>query len=433
LSGSSQRLVENDDWLRALPPLAEAIRLGTGNERLDRANRVRFATLVRSSPELRYVWADGRKIIRVETDVEGKRLLIVTPKSADIWELEPRPTMKHRWNAPKEWRLGAMSYDGARVVLSSSTNQFMLYDTRSGEMLGEGDGVISPLGAFGMQGRTFITFSGTTAVVHSGRGGEPVLPPLNHEAPVAWAAVPWPKCTLTQDKNGRLYLWDGEGELSVPAFKVRESSEPLALAAMSRNSGEIALQGGKDLYLIDGSTGKVKVNLQAAGGIQTIGTDSSGAGAWVYLARRDTGVEVREVEKDTLRFSASHGALGFRGAFAPFADLLATQSWNGSTRAWKLSNGRPESPLLWLAATPGDCLLDRKGTWLLTRSDEPAMRLWRLRREDDTALRDIVAYDPLSAWFEGSPERIRLADRKGRVYSHGFHHRQHCRAATRAR
>jgi WD40 repeat protein len=422
LAGSSQRLVEADDWLRALPPLAEAIRLGTGNERLDRANRVRFATLVRSSPDLRYVWADGRKILRVDTDAGGRYLLVVTPQSADLWNLEPRPSLKYRWNATGEWRLGALMPDGSRGVLSTAKEEFVLLDCETGATLGKGDGAISATSVFATFGRHFITFKGTNAVIRSTQTGQPILPPFQHVRPVSWAAaLPWQRFALTRDDKGKLYLWDGpSGSTVTPPFTLTDTT--VNLAGVAGRNRTVALQGGRDVYLLDGLTGTQLTHLETAGRPQSVGLDMNGQ--WLYQARRDTGVDLREVEAqshgdgegDRLRFSPAHGALGFRGAFASESDLVATQSWNGSARVWKLSNGRSESPFLWEAATPADCLLDQRGRWLLTRSDEPAMRLWSLRREEGASFVEGVSSDPIAAWFDGSPERLRIAERNGRVH-----------------
>jgi len=313
-AGSSQRLVENDDWLRALSPLAEAIRLGTGNPRVDRANRIRFAALIRSSPELRYAWADGRKFTHVEASADWKCLLLVTPESADLWDLEPRASLRYRWNAPQEWRMGTLSSDATRVVLTTPGDRYFLYDGKRGTMLGEGEGGISLTGAFGRR-RAFVTFSGNYAVVHSGASGEASLHSLEHLAPVAWATnLPWDDRTLSQDTNGQLYLWEADGSLRIPPFRVRDSSEPLSLAGISATGRNVVLQGGKEIYLIDGFTGEVTKKFEAAGGPQAAGLDLGEK--WLYLARRETGVDVREVETNALRFSAVHGALGFRGAFA---------------------------------------------------------------------------------------------------------------------
>jgi hypothetical protein len=57
--------------VRALPALAEAIEIGTGDARLDEVNRIRFGTIARISPKIAMQW-HGRRIVRAEATSDGQ-------------------------------------------------------------------------------------------------------------------------------------------------------------------------------------------------------------------------------------------------------------------------------------------------------------------------------------------------------------------------
>ena len=87
LSESAQRYISSGDYLRALPALAEAIGVGTGDPRLDEADRIRFGVLLRASPKLQQAWLTGALVTRSEATLDGDRLLLATEKTAEVWSI----------------------------------------------------------------------------------------------------------------------------------------------------------------------------------------------------------------------------------------------------------------------------------------------------------------------------------------------------------
>lgn len=412
---NARYFIKAEDWLRALPMLAEAIRLGTGDPARDRANRIGFGMLVRRSPELSRIWMDGSRLIRVATDADGRRLLVVGEHVAEAIDLRRDATPPVRWNTAGLWEGGTLSSDGTRALLQLGEKRFQLVDTASGRVLFEGLGEFHNLPeAFSKSGRSFISWQGNTATVRSSDTGAVGLAPLELDTPVDWAVLaPWPKTALTKDVKGRLALWKVEGEQATPMPLKELDGRNNRLAGFALNEPAVLVFAERELFLYDATSATLRSKTEAKRLPQSFGQDWTGK--WLYSGRRSSGLEVREVATGELQFFADHGALGFRGAFVTASPCLATQSWNGSARVWRIGRGDPLSPLLWQAATPGDCVLDPHGTWLATRGDEPAARLWRLRGNDGAATVDSTSTDPVATWFGGSPERLHVAERDGVV------------------
>lgn len=413
---SARHFIGDEDWLRALPLLAEAIRLGTGDPARDRANRISFGMLVRRAPELSRIWMDGTRVLRLATDAEGQGLLVVRERVAEFLDLRRDTQPPLLWpteSAP--WEGGTVSRDGQRALLQHDGGSFVLVDTTSGRLLFESPGLIrSEPEAFSSTGRSFISWAERTATLRDADTGKPDAAPLELAALVDWAVTtPWPNGALTKDKQGHLAVWhiDENGAASKPLAEVDGRNAHLAGFSVADKS--ILLRAEHDVFIFDAQTGALRKKVTARNLPQSFGQEADGK--WLYLGRRSTGLEVRDLETSGLQFAAEHGALGFRGDFASHAPLLATQSWNGSARVWKIGRGDPVSPLLWQAATPGDCLLDPRGHWLATRGDEPAGRLWRLRGFDGAGAVDSISTDPVAAWFGGKPERLHVAEREGVV------------------
>jgi WD40 repeat protein len=141
---------------------------------------------------------------------------------------------------------------------------------------------------------------------------------------------------------------------------------------------------------------------------QTLGFDR--LGNWLFLARNSDGGTLRRLDDGAIQWFSLHNGLGFRGSFAPPAGLVATQSWNGSARVFRISSGRPVSPFMWQTATPGSCILDPRGRWLFTRGDEPAARMWGLREETGATAISKTTAKPVGVWFGGARDALFGAD-----------------------
>lgn len=465
MSDSAQRYFNVGDWLRALPALAEAIDTGTGDSRLDEANRIRFGIIRRISPKLAY-FAGGEPVARVDATQDGSRLLIAYFHYAEVRDtatgnLVGRPfvTDKPISGAAFDTRRGqwaAIELDGKCIVWEP--------DTGSVSPAGDGHLYASPDGAENNNGKFMLLGDKEFAEIRS-KTGDLIGRPLKHESRVVWAVILSEiGRVLSRDNENRLYLWDMETtQLAMDPFVLvsRQDKKPVKGPAPDKKAPGAAAPEDKAVAFdtFDPATETAVLHrdhgvgflLNCRTGAFTEVPDSSAAAQnsltkespqsygllrqksgtqWIYMTRNNDGVVVRDLKTSSALWAAFHGGLGFRGDVSTKGDFVATQSWNGSARVWRAGGGgrldpelgwqpgnppRPVTPLMWQAATPGSCKLDAFGRWLLTQGDEPAARIWLLPENDGAAALPEELIKPVELWYAGVPERLFAADQGGMV------------------
>lgn len=418
LSLSAQYLIEQGDWLRGLPALAEAIRIGTGDPLHDRVNRIRFGVVERSAPRLAHAWLSGDPVFRAAGNRSGTRLMLATRRKIEVWDIE-RGTMVGK-PLEVETEIGSATFDskgGRWAVVRTESGLCRVWHPDDGSVrdVGHGD-VYSPPDAYLQDGNLFVLFNGNSWEVQAAMREERMAGPFQHKDKIEWAvALVSQRRVMGLDAKGLIHLWDmSTGKDVIPPIALGEGSRGADLDGYNSHTQIASLHRGRECWLLNCVSGEVTSHHVRLPDIpQSFGWDQSGA--WIYLARNDDGAAVRQVEGDALRWQASHGALGFRGSFAPDSRMVATQSWIGSARVWDMESGEAVTPYLWQTATPGSCILTPSGRWLLTRGEEPAARLWSLPPDEGaTAMPDRVN-DAKDLFFAGDPERLICADTDGRV------------------
>jgi WD40 repeat protein/tRNA A-37 threonylcarbamoyl transferase component Bud32 len=434
LSESAQQHMAQGDYLRALPALAEAISIGTGIAALDDANRIRFGFLVRASPQLAQTWFRGQPITRAESTTDGKRIFLGFNQSVEVWDTVAGVRVGKEFVLPSS--LSNAQFDsvaGRWVLMQTEDKKLLLWEPDSGELRDMGPGKIySPPDANLQRSSNYLSYDENIARVRSIIPNGQVNAVLPHPSKVVWGTLlPKSNRALTCDEDGILYLWDAAvGNTPLATVAVSKNTKGMTLDAYHPDRRIAVLHRERDCWLLDCETGKVAASHYGLEDLpQGFGWGEKKTGfSWLILARNNEGVTLRELDPlqpkaggDLLRWVGSHHAIGFRGAFAPASDLVATQSWNGSARVWKIGNGRPASPFVWQTATPGSCIIDPLGRWLLTRGDEPAARLWMLRDEDGAGQFPDKLDLAQALWYAGKPARLFAADIGGQVraYSTG--------------
>ncbi len=417
-SSSAQRSVDEGDWLRALPSLAEAIEIGTGDARLDEVNRIRFGTILRHSPRLAQVWADGQAFSRAESDMYGNRLLVFSGKFAQVWDSR-KGTMI---GAPLQPPLGFNnalfdSRDGKWVVVEDWDLHCSLWEPDTGKVRPVGDGRISSLSdAMLQRDGVFAIYDKKKVSVYSATTAEVVAGPFELPARIRWVAVlPGAERLIALDEDNNLHLPAiTKKSAELPPIALDKLARPPQFAGYDAETKTVCLQRDRQYWVVDCETGKLVISARSPALLpQSFGVDA--ARQWVCLARNADGNILQDLKTGTLRWPAWHGSLGFRGSFATGSNMVATQSWNGSARLWHLGNGRPLGPMLWQAATPSSCLLDPAARWLLTRGDGPAARLWLLADKDGSTPIPEACEEACAMWFTDKPERLAVADKTGRI------------------
>ncbi len=417
-SSAAQRSVQEGDWLRALPSLAEAIEIGTGDARLDEVNRVRFGTIVRHSPRLAQFWGGGQSFNRAESDFFGNRILIFSGISAQVWDTRKGAMVGAPFH-PAYGFTNALfdSRDGKWVVVEDYEKHCSLWEPDTGIIRPAGDGRISTL-SDGMLRRDgmFAIYDEKKVAVRAAATGQTVAGPFEYAANVRWTAIlPGAERLITLDDENNLHLQDlTKKDTKFPPLSLGKSERLPQFDGYDVETKTACIHRDRQCWVLDCTTGQFVIETRSPTVLpQSFGVDAKHN--WVSLARNSEGSVLQDVRTGTLRWPAWHGSLGFRGSFANAAGRVATQSWNGSARFWNLSNGRPLGPMLWQAATPSSCLLDPGAHWLLTRGDEPATRLWLLPERDGSTPIPEACEDSCAMWFTNTPERLAVADKTGRI------------------
>lgn len=433
LSDSAQRYMNAGDWFRALPPLAEALEIGSGNPRLDEINRIRFGMLRRMSPKLAQYWSRDA-LVRADTTRDGTRIMLAFQHRVEVRDTTTGQIVGKPWITEK-FVSGAVfdNHRGAWAGIQIAEDCLVWEpDTGMTQPAGKGYLYSSPEGAMHLNGH-FITHIGQTAEVRSRTTGDRVGQVFDHQSRVVWAALlPGMNRALTRDEKGLLYLWDIDtSSLVMEPFTLPEmANKPPSFDAFDPISKVAVLHSERTIWMVDCQTGSARVvpvpskrNSMSGTPVadraltkespQSFGIDK--AKRWLYMTRNNDGIVVRDLETGEILWIAQHGALGFRGDFGGNSETVATQSANGSTRVWKTSTNRPLTPLLWQAATPGSCEVDPNGRWILTQGDEPAARLWLIPEDDGSSELPNNLDSAVGMWFAGVPERMFMADEKGGV------------------
>jgi WD40 repeat protein len=416
-SESAQRYMGEGDYLRALPALAEAISIGTGDARLDEADRIRFGVLLRSSPQLTNMWLNGQNIARAEATLDGNRLFTTTEATAEVWNVSTGQRVGTPLALGGPVSNAQFDTVTGRWALLEVEGKLSVWEPDTGTVRSVGQGqIFTPPDAYLQRTPNFIAYHRRTAEVRSLATGERIAGPFEHQVDLSWATIlPGLNRALTADLSGMVHLWDlTTGKVVFPPIPLGKLRRAINFDTYHPEQKLAAMHREKECWLLNCETGAVVVEHdEVDDSPQTIGWDEKGE--WVFLARNNDGLTLRKMHNDTIRWYWPHNALGFRGSFAPATSLVATQSWNGSARVWRMSNGRPVSPFVWQTATPASCILDPRGRWLMTRGDEPAGRLWTLREgEGSTAFPELVD-KPKHAWLAHHPERYYVTEENGRV------------------
>lgn len=431
LSDSAQRYINAGDWFRALPPLADAIEIGTGEPRLDEVNRIRFGVLRRLSPVLVKLWS-GSRTVRVDLTSEGTRLLMVFQNHAEVREMPSGKLVGRPFISEQEISGAAFDTHRGAWAVFEINNECVVWEPDSGAKQPGGTGVLFRL-PDGAQHRTshYIIHSGKKAEIRSRITGDPVGQALEHQEEVQWAVMlPGINRAMTCDVTGQIYIWDVDScALAMEPFKLivdkGDKYQP-SFDAYDVESKTAVLHSEGTCWILNCKDGTFKNVPQATDkesdsaaalqdrkakreSPQSFGAD--GSRRWLYMTRNNDGLVVRDLPTGEMLFPAIHGALGFRGDFGIRAQMVATQSWNRSTRAFRTRPFRAVTPFLWQAATPGSCKIDPHGHWILTQCDEPSARLWTIPDADGSFQMKEEMEDVKGMWFAGIPERLFIAEK----------------------
>ena len=429
------RMIEAGDWHLALLPLAEAVDTGAGEPSLDRANRLRFESLVRLAPRLAQMWfpvpaATGVPLRLLSAQGAVPFLLVVDEHGTRIWDattgtpLSP-PADAAIWPGiePGMSFAGGIGRFGDRIVAETGKNRgdrFRIWIMPDGILLPEQPGTLPTMlhgsaaqpPGLEVASDQLIAWRGTEAQHYSTSTGLPVGPPLGHDAVVKWAAqAPGSKHHFTFTVDGKLRIWNEAASLAVPPLEFAPST---TLHAIDRTRPWLSLHSDDSrLAMVNFLTGTTLATARTNG---TVFAESwNRDGRWIYAERAPEGVKVRDAASGFLIFSAAHGSRGYSAQFSQDAAETLTVGLNGTAQIWRTKDGQALTPVLRCGGFPHTSAITADGMSAVIDSDESAARLWR-RREFDGAEREFATEsEALEVWFSGG--QLFAACQDGRVLS----------------
>lgn len=393
--------MENGDAFRGLLPLAEAIDIGSGDATADRMNRMRFASIMRLSPQLTGLWIlPPETPLRVQFPTAGQAVLLTYGRTA---RLENGPLMEHAADIT-----GAdLNEDGTRIVCGTADGRWTLWDGQSGRQIANGPGSVrafAPLTACHMDG----TIAGDRFVVTEGNvvrqfrvaDGAPAAPEMKLDQPVRWAAITPDARKLFVFTEGGLII---TASADLPDSRIRsgKTTADLVLHSMTkmpdqgyfsfcdREGQTYGLIGWEyshpqtiaprhDPMMFPVPAPLLAVGWSVSGQSHFLTGGKLGAtlrSPWVYI----------DPDKYQLGTTFPQGTRTVAASFEEGGRIAATLAVNGAAQLWDVPAEGRMGPRLWSIGKPLDARLSRDGKALLVRTSATAAWLWKWPAHDGAA------------------------------------------------
>lgn len=392
--------LERGDSLRALPSLAAAIRIGTGDAARDRVNRIRFETTLRLAPRLEQMWfaqwlsdfpvADAGDRIVLCDDLT-LRLLSTKDGSDAVPPIRTEGRLLH----------AALHRSLNRILTESERGDFGVWDAVTGKWLhGFPARFLDARFLFRAGAVHIAVWNGNTAQRYSLAQCRSDGSVLTHPAKVEWAYLcEGGRSILTFSADQKLRVWDAE-------TGARTGESVSCGVADARFQGEqpgahlayVSTQQYQPGWLMDVEQGRLIS--------RSIADRDVRAAAWISgrltVARATRqGFAVIGDGNGEVAVTAAHGGHGHDAVFSADGYRILTRAVDGGSRLWSLQTGRAVTPFLWEAGDPLNSALDAAGKRILVGSGEQAVRLWQVPDRDGAAAESTVPRPSLVAeWMQ---------------------------------
>ena len=399
--------IERGDSLRALPSLAEAIRIGTGDPLRDRVNRIRFGTIVRLAPVLEQVWYP-EWVEDVQLPAVPDRVVICENHSVHLWRISDGAAAVPRMDAGATVLHAVLHPALPRVLAGVAAGGVQVWDAATGLHLCQKPGAFLRAPVLFPDGENRLAlYTSNTA-----RRFSPALldfdgPLLEHPAAVEWAWLsPGGRRILTCAADRMIRVWDAEtgAVIGVPQPCAAGSQ----LVAWQKGSGIVTIKPPDASGLeLDMETGGPASAFDAPGDVRALQWTN---GQTVMARSTREGFVISVAEGGDVLVTATHGAQGNDAGFSTDGLRIFTRSIEGSGRLWGIGSRRALTPLLWQCADPRHLALDAGGDRILVSSRAPEVRLWRLRPHEGAASE--TQLPPASLGAEWLRHEMQKASRK---------------------
>ena len=420
-SASAARLADSGDSLRALPYLVENLTLLADDPAAVRLARLRFETIVRTSPMLQHLWLPDGTLRGVDHDEEFGRVAILSGKTAQVFDSATGAPITPPLVHPAVPDHGCL-IRGISRLLCAHDYGWTLWDLTTGRALTTYPGSLfrihtatNALIRNTTPSACFPAWGGSRVQPYSLLTGEAVGEPIDYGVNVGWAiAAPESKLYLIFTEDGRLHFCDDQTRQDIiePILVGKNA----ILSGFSPNFDRIAIESnapiGLRLIEIELATGRITGEGSSGNRVHLTHGWFGKPRNWVVLKRDDDGYTVRDAITDSPLAFLSHGAQGFGASAGGENKHFATAARNGSVRIWD-NGGAPASSVLWAGGRPEHIAMSKSGGRFLSGSTEPAVRLWARRGDEGAAFSGEEGAPLAGAFF--SAGRIVLCNTDGRI------------------
>jgi len=426
---TAAQLVQREDSLRALPYLAESCALLGDDPAAARIARLRFEAIVRTAPRLAQLWLPEDRLRGVDFDPHAQRVVIMAGETATIFDTATGQPVTPPLVHADEVLHGHLLERGNRLLCQTKSDQWVLWDARTGERIAAREGYIFPMkSALSVLDRglawRFLAWRKNVVQSFSLTDGTTEGDPIDAGGPVEWAMqsrifrdVPNPgglSIFLIATEDGRLHLWDpATRREAVPPLELGRNPLPRGYDWVNHRYAFEADEGrGLRLSQLDMATLRITEKTRSNTATHRVHGWLGSPRRWCVLAREDNGFTLRDTLTGSRLMFAHHEAQGFNAAVARDSGVLVTSSRDGALRIWN-DGGKPATPYLLVGGRPEQLLLDDTGQQLVSASTEPAVRLWERRKDDGAAFADHEGAQLAGAFFSGN--ELVLARPDGRI------------------
>jgi len=380
---AGNRLVNDVDWLAALPWFVEALRLDAGDPAREDVHRRRMAAVLRAAPRLAQFWMHDGFVTQADFSPDGSRVvsssLDHTTRTWDAVTGQPAtPPLRLETDA----RGAIYSQDGRRILTLDEHARVRFWDASSGAVV---NGPVAST-AGGVDSFAFVP-GGREVLVprHNGvdyfdvETGMPTGRTLSMTGMVANVVKVSAdgRRVVAGVPGSTMQTWDLSA--NPPTTRPLNSGKNVRSFVLSRDGRRLAAVSLHELSVWDLERGELLWPPIRPGG-DLFDCRFSPDDRWVATASWDgharafdaaTGLPVG----DSMRHAVGVGQL----AFSPDGNFMATASWDSTARLWNPRTGEPASPSLRHAGYVMTARFSPDGTRLVTASQDRTVRLWNLR------------------------------------------------------
>jgi eukaryotic-like serine/threonine-protein kinase len=337
VAAATERMNEGD-FLRALTPLGEALKLDQGDPAREQGHRYRLGSVLERTPRIIQLCPHEGIVTSASFSSDGQRIVTACADGrVRVWDLVQTDPIAPIINHGDFVDYTEFNAQGTRIVTAGRDGSARVWDARTAAPitppLRHSGGV--RFATFSPDGRRVATAGADgTGRVWDAETGQPVTPPLAHTYRVSFIDFsPDGLLVATGSDDGTARVWDAAtGAPRTPPLK----------------QGHVV---GRTGWSPDGKR------------LVTAGWDGT-ARVWDVATGKEATPPLR------------HALVVFDASFSPDGTRIATASWDGTARIWDAKTGEQLIAPLKHDGIVRTAVFSADGKWLLTGSVDGTVHLW---------------------------------------------------------